>query len=336
MGGCERPRPPRTARVLALTLGFSVSPAWAQDGDRKAADALFDEAQSLLDRGKTSEACTKLEQSDRMDPQLGTLLHLSHCYELLGRTGSAYLGFQRAFRLARERNDARADAARQHVDDLQARVPRLVISVEAADLQVLQDGESIEPARRGQPLIVDPGWHVVEARRGGRVVFQRRVTLPEDAVVEMVRVVEESTAVVPASPPTPPSGQTSAPRRGIDQPKGVGDTQRSLGIAVGIAGVVGLGIGGYFGLQTRDTLAKRDDVCPLKTGCTLNEIERNGQLTRDAEGSALAANVGLIAGGAMLLTGVGLYLLSPRAPSEVSISGWLSPHSAGLAGVHRF
>jgi hypothetical protein len=49
--------------------------------DKAAAEALFDQGVRLMKQNSFAEACPKLEESDRIDPAVGTLLYLGECYD---------------------------------------------------------------------------------------------------------------------------------------------------------------------------------------------------------------------------------------------------------------
>src|SRR5260221_13333276 len=61
----------------------------AQAADPAAAQGLFDEARTLMSAGRYKEACPKLEESQRLDPAVGTQYQLGSCYEHGGRSASA-------------------------------------------------------------------------------------------------------------------------------------------------------------------------------------------------------------------------------------------------------
>src|SRR5882724_9354208 len=96
--------------------------------------------------GQTAEACPKYAESERLDPQLGTLLHLGECYAKLGKTASAWTSFKEAADLAAERKDRREAKIRERITDLEKTLSNLVIMVDASEpagLELRQDGELV-------------------------------------------------------------------------------------------------------------------------------------------------------------------------------------------------
>src|SRR6188768_4533635 len=96
--------------ALAL-CGVAVSvptPAHAEAGaaQKAAAESLFDDGLKAMKSGHFAEACPKLEESERIDPAIGTLLYLGECYEKTGRTASAWATFREAASLANTSNQA--------------------------------------------------------------------------------------------------------------------------------------------------------------------------------------------------------------------------------------
>jgi serine/threonine-protein kinase len=92
-------------------------------------------------------------------------------------------------------------------------------------------------------------------------------------------------------------------------------TQRVVGIVVGSVGVVGIGVGSFFGLRAK---AKKDDSldnghCPNNP----NVCDQTGtDLRNQARTSATIATVSMIAGGAALAGGIVLFLTAPHAHAE--------------------
>jgi hypothetical protein len=67
-------------RLLGVAMFLAASaiaaPSVAQRQDTVAAQALFDEAKQLMANKRFDEACPKLEESNRLDPGVGTLLRM--------------------------------------------------------------------------------------------------------------------------------------------------------------------------------------------------------------------------------------------------------------------
>src|SRR5258706_1569998 len=85
--------------VLIVGVAWASLVAWgtaAGQTDPVVARALFDEGRRLAGEGKYSQACPKLEESQKLDPGLGTLFGLADCLEHVGRTASAWSRFRDA------------------------------------------------------------------------------------------------------------------------------------------------------------------------------------------------------------------------------------------------
>ncbi|MGH7297597.1 MAG: tetratricopeptide repeat protein, partial [Polyangiaceae bacterium] len=118
----------------------------------------------------------------------------------------------------------------------------------------------------------------------------------------------------PSSPtsPEPPAGESS---------------QRTIGLVVGGAGVVGLVVGSVLGL-----VAKSSYDHALQTECGNNP---NGGCSqqgiadgKSAHGQAAASTVAFVAGGALLATGAVLYFTAPKA--RVTVGATMATQRTGL------
>src|SRR6186713_2555584 len=86
----------RLALLTPLMLAPAVASAQADAQQKAAAEALFDEAYQLLAQGQYESACRRFEQSQEIDPGVGTLLYLGDCFERSGKTASAWATFREA------------------------------------------------------------------------------------------------------------------------------------------------------------------------------------------------------------------------------------------------
>ena len=85
---------------------------WQAVAEESDAARLFREGRALVVDGRFAEACPKLEQSQRLEPRLGTQLNIAFCHEQLGKLATAWSGFQEAASTARREGDLDAGAVR--------------------------------------------------------------------------------------------------------------------------------------------------------------------------------------------------------------------------------
>src|SRR5687768_6266689 len=145
-------------RVFLLCVTLSAV-AWAEPNpeDRAAAEALFRDAKRLMDKKEWPDACRKLEESQRLDPQGGTLLNLAVCHAREGRTASAWVEFQEAVAAAREtKRKDRIKLAERELKALERSLSRLTVEVPAEarvpGLRIQRGGETVGQGAWGTPV----------------------------------------------------------------------------------------------------------------------------------------------------------------------------------------
>ena len=156
--------------AVAIVLSSAIAQAAPTGGDKAMATHLFDEAQKLLESHDYAIACLKLRESQRLDPQLGTMLHLADCYEKEGKTASAWAAFKDGAEVAAKRGDPRESVARERAAALEAHLSRLTIAVTTTPpvQAVLLDGEVIGRPLWGSASPIDPGAHKIVVKAKGR------------------------------------------------------------------------------------------------------------------------------------------------------------------------
>ena len=109
----------RSVAPFALVAGllFARSAASADASDAARAQHLFDEGFKLLEAGHAQEACPKLEESQRLDPGMGTQFRLAECYEKTARYSRAYALFRDVAALAHSAGNDVGTAAGGKRDD---------------------------------------------------------------------------------------------------------------------------------------------------------------------------------------------------------------------------
>ncbi|WP_437650582.1 hypothetical protein [Sorangium sp. So ce362] len=222
------------APLSAALLGASAL-LWGRQvaAEESAAERLFREGRALLVEQRFAEACPRLEESQRLEPSLGTKLNVAFCHERLGDVATAWVGFQEASTTARTEGDAAREAfARSRIEAIAPRVPWLRVRVSVGDagadpLAILLDGAALDPVAWDKELPVDPGEHVVAAARRGEVFWQTTVTLRES---------ERADVAVPAAAPAEPVHAPAAVSRPEQRPAAPREERSARAAAPGAAG----------------------------------------------------------------------------------------------------
>ncbi|MCC6213595.1 MAG: hypothetical protein IT376_01915 [Polyangiaceae bacterium] len=333
--------------IACFAVAGQPGPARAQGADKAAAEALFDEGLALLKAGKLTEACAKLEGSQRLDAAVGTLLYLGECYEKSGRLASAWATFREAASAARAAGQtARARQGQERADRLEPRLSRLALDVPDAvkslpGFVLERDGAPVAPALYGVPVPVDAGERKLVARAAGHAEWTSSAKVEGEgkttrvAVPALERLPEPppaERAVEPAPPPPPRAAAPAAPPPRAPEAD-AGTSQRTWGWVAGGVGLVGVGIGTVFGLRALSRNAEAEDECPRGDVC---DTRRGVELTEEAKDAAFVSNVAVGLGAVALAGGVVLWLTAPSAPEQVAVEVRPSTGGATLGLGGRF
>lgn len=316
--------------TLPLTLSFH-----ARAGDVAAAEQLFTEGKKLTQAGKWSEACPKLEESQRIDPAIGTEFNLADCNEHIGKTATAWAQFIDVAALSKAAGQpARESVARERARLLEGKLVKITIRVQGntEGVEVRRDELVVGKAQWGVAVPIDPGEHVITARAPGKKDWEKKIRV-------VAELKSPSVDVPPLDPlPRAPVAATPPPQPEANQPIPVesdrGDSQRIAGGIVAALGLVGLGVGTTFGL-----LSKRDREDGLAY-CVGNVCDQNGvSLRDDARTKGNIATGAFIAGGSLLVGGAVLYFTAPK--KEVPATGiralpMVGANNAGFAFEGRW
>ena len=299
------------ACVIAVTLADRSARA---DDETRIANAYrrFHEAEQLFEAKTITEACLAFEESQRLDPTLGTLLNMAYCHETLGKSATAWGEYNSAAAWAalQSRPD-REKFALDRASELAKKLSRVQLELprEVDGLSVDVDGEPRPLARATAMLFLDPGEHLLRVSAPGKTPFSTKVSVPLGPTSQTVKVplLGNASATVMASPTPGPSHD--APAEGA----------RTAGIVVVGLGVIGLGLGTYFGVRTLDKKATGREHC-IGTACD----ETGVAALDDAHTSATISTIAFGAGVAAV--GAGLWLLLTRPTAT-------PPPTAGRARV---
>ena len=309
-----------------MSLAFA-SPAAAGPtaADKKAADALFKEGREHIESGDFAIACPKFAASFKLDPTSSTLLNLADCHQRAGQTATAYDRFLDAAALAKKlgRSD-REKTAKDRLEALEPRLTKVELKIkEKGELTVTRDGAPMTKEDLASPVRVDPGPHTFFVSAPGKKSFSSTVSATEEGKTYTIEVPE-----LPSENDDTPVGPAVA--RGGEKNKAhtedsPGSSRKTVAYILGGAGLVIAGVGGYFGLRTMSKWSDSQARCNDK-GCDREGVD----FASDAKTSGFISTIGVAAGGALLATGVILFLTAP-SKSDSAKKAYLLP-SAGPSG----
>lgn len=291
-------------------VALLASTSWSQVNDKAIAEALFQDGRRLMNEGNLAEGCAKLEQSQRADPQVGTLLNVAVCHEQMGRTASAWAEFLDAEAQANRLAQAeRAAFAHEGAQRLEGQLSKLVLRTDqkTRGLTIVLDGKPFDASMLNTPLPVDPGEHHLEASAPNKKTLNLTLAiaqgpaeipcdippledLPPPPVVAPTPI---PVAQAPAAPP--PQPPPAAPPQHAEQESGGVPTWAWVSLGVGMAGIVAGTVTGSMALSKATQLKAacgEDKVCPadqgtdLDTALTLADIS-TGSFIIGAVGSAI-------------------------------------------------
>lgn len=322
---------PRSTGAILAALLACASPVRADDAEA-AALALFDEGRRLMKEGAYADACPKLAESQRLDPGMGTLFNLSHCYEQLGLTASAWKGFREVAARARAEGMAQRErSARDRAKALEGRLTRLLIRVHspAPGLSVERNGELVGAAQWGVALPVDPGEYTIVASAPGFVSEKRRVIVDGAGTTTSVDLPKLTKAPATARPaPARDPGRRSesaAPNPRQPGPRDDGAPKRTSWHApVAIASWIGGGVLllASTGMALRARAIANDADCDANDRCSPDGAARRDDAVKLGNWATVVGGAGVVAAGA----GVAIWLTQPN--DEVALS--IAPHLGGV------
>ncbi len=329
------------ARITALCfliIGL-FAPSIAHANDPATAQALFDQARKLMTQERWSEACPKLEESQKLDPGGGTLLHLALCREHEGRTATAWAHYQDA--LSQAKRDGRKDRARiaeQRIAALAPRLPKMRVKIAFANrtlpgFKVTRNETAIGEAQWNEAVPVDPRGYVITAQADGRRPWTAKVNVPAGAGETVVTIPELDIDPRASEAPKENQEQKEQKERPKKEPSGEGDTQRLIGLITGGVGVAGLAVGSVFGLISMQKGNDADAECknPEKTICT----QRGVDLGNEAIVAGNVSTIAFIAGGVFVIGGAVLYFTAPNG-TTVGVTGAPNRNGATFGVTGRF
>ncbi|HWP06889.1 MAG TPA: hypothetical protein VNN72_14145 [Polyangiaceae bacterium] len=348
---------PRRRRSLGLALAallatFDLCPRANATDSSAAAQALFDEAKAQMAKGRYDKACPALEESQKLDPALGTILNLADCYEKAGRTASAWSKFLEAAAKAQKSGHKDVEKiAKDRAQALEKKLAKLTITVSSAEaqpgLELTRDGVAVGPAELGLAIPVDPGAHTIAARAPGRKPWETRIDVAAaSAASTLVPLLEKEPEAAPApvaaaatpAEPAQPSQEPAAPAASSKS----SSSRKTIGLIVGGVGIAAAATGGVFAALAKSKDKAGDELCHANGSdnqCANPEEKREYEDTvSDAKRNRTIAIVGFSVGGAALAAGAILFFGGSSSSSQtaVNVAPAAGPGEAGLVAWGRF
>jgi hypothetical protein len=292
---------------------------------------------ALKQAGNCKDAIPHFLESIRLDKQAKGLVNLADCEQATGKYVAAQAHFVEARDLARQQSlGPIGKLAEERLQALEQRMPKLTIKL-AGDAPsssvVTKDGVELRAISLGIPLPVDPGAHVIEVHGGG---FEKRyeVTLSEKEnrqldVSPAGGTRKESPPNAPAAAaPTPPGDSPAASTpaaaaaanpsadRGASMSATSSSSQRTIGFIVGGVGIVGLGVGTVFALQTSSKNSDAEGLCTASAPCHGDGLTQYQDAIDGARQARTLSAIGFAAGGIGLAAGAILILTAPSTSAS--------------------
>jgi hypothetical protein len=323
----------RVATTVTLAACL-LSPVARADEPTSQADALFEEARTLMLQGRHVEACPKLEESERLDPAVGTLLHLGECFAKTGRTASAWRTFREAIARARtEGHRDREEVAATRAQNLEPELARLQVSVPVGHalpgLTLRENGVALPESSWGAAIPVDPGPHVIEASAPGHLPWrtQAAVNEPGRTLVVAVPALELEAAEPDAGASGAGADGERAPSAGPRplEPSATSSAiaptprNRTWGWVTLAAGSAVTAVGAGFGVAAIRSWADS------RSACVGHVCSDAGVRAADDARASARVSTGLFVVGALGVA-AGVYLLvRPAATPKPAAAFWLAP-----------
>lgn len=298
------------------------------------AEELFRRAKALMNEKKDKEACPLFEESERLDPQMGTLLNLAICHENIGRVASAWGEFRAVEQMAKVANrEDRIKLARERAAKLEPRLPRLKIVLPAESkvpgMVVKIDGEAKAESLWGG-VAVDPGTSTVETSAPGKKTQTAQVKIEGEGSTTTYTLPKLEDAPIP--PPETPGDPDAAAKakKAREEQYAANKSRRNKGIIIGGVGVGVIATGAVFGVLA---IMKNSDA---KAACTAPCPEPSAGATAadDATNRALLfaniANVAIPVGAVVGLLGGYIALTSGPTSEPTGVkSATITAHPGG-------
>jgi hypothetical protein len=287
----------RGVSAASFVLASILAAPFAHADTRDDAERLYQEAVKAMDAADYTEACQKLEQSQSLDPAIGTQFELAGCYERANLPVGAFELFRRVADLAHQAGKAKLEErAQARVIALAAKLAQIRIPPSAlpGGAKVTIDGKE----REGREFALEPGPHKLQVASPTTEVWDTTLETKPGETTEI--------AVGPFKVKATP--KTEQPRVPFQPPETDRTSLSYGGLGVAGLGVVALGVGFGFGALAASQNSQSKTGCNAENQCN----DRGFQLRTDAIATARVSTIASIVGVVLVGSGLAVFFFAPR------------------------
>lgn len=308
---------------FAMTL-LVCSSAFAQTAEQKAgARAAANSGADAFEARDFDKAVDMFLRAESIVHSPVHELYLARSYVQLGRLVEAR---ELYLKIIRDDDGDRTETAQDELDALEPRVPRVTLSVTGTDVparEVTVDSKPVPVVLLGVAQPFDPGDHTVVV-----LTEERRLTQTfsvEEGANVTVELDMSGGELIKTADPAPQKTQIDPVSKPVAKSQKGADGMRIASYAALGVGVVGIGLGTVFGLRAGAKARDANELCAdidsreSTSDCrgrTQSEQARVADLEQQHKSAKVIGIVGFAAGGALLATGVTLFLLSTGPKTE--------------------
>ncbi len=312
-----------------------AAPPAASDSPKDQARTLAQDGIKAFESGNHQQAIDLLSRAESLFHAPVHLLFMARAHAALGKLVEAKSLYQRVANEALGASPPPAwvtarDTAKQELDELDPRVPRIVVVVTPAgapDLAITMNDVPL-PSPGGGTIEVDPGTYVFKATSRGNTVTQS-VDAKQHSSVD-VRLVLAAAPVEKPGEPTERPGP--APLRIVS----------FIAMGLGGAGLVAGGVVAGLGAKKRADANTTFSACEKQFGKNQCQGAREAEVKSLDKSATLMGNAGIgaMAGGAALLgAGIVLFVVGkkgdepkPNRTGSLVVAPLIGPTFVGLDG----
>jgi hypothetical protein len=325
-----------TVIAAAMAVAATAGSASAQSANHPSvvdAEAhraeLYREGVEAATAGRWGDARALFEGAAAIRSSPKVLFSLAQAEEQLGLFATATADYGHALDGAKLAGEKDVVAAAEHARaSVAPRVPhlrvRLAGSAPTASATLDDKLVSLEV-----PIPVDPGTHRLVVTASGMRAASASVAIGERQELDVPVTLEPEPTAIAMAPAAPASTPSAPPVRSSGPP------WRVISLVAAGFGLVGIGVGSYFGVEAMSKNSQSDAA----GGCVGDNCpQAAATLRHDALSAATASTAAFVVGGALVAGGVVVWLVAPkpRGDARVGVTPNALVGGRGLSIVGRW